>query len=861
MIDHGSRLSTILFGSLAVYTALGVTSPAHAQPTAPDYWRCISSENQQWQCDDITPPKGVTTKKSQGLNKPTEKASSQAHPLDWVRNENLTEEEQQLVGNCCGTYREPMRTDENANTPPEQAATQIESDSAQWQGKETLNLTGEVAITKGTLQLKANAATLQQEGDHAELTGDITLRQPGVLIRGEKASVNQAEGSATIEDAQFVLHQNHIRGQALSLSKDESNHVILKNGEITSCEPGSDDWVLKGSEIKLDNNARQGTIKHMRLNVLNVPIFYAPYLRFPLGDDRMSGFLFPTISNSDDNGLEVSIPYYINIASNMDATLTPHYMEKRGTALAGEFRHLSRLTETVFQGAYLHSDDKKERTANGQLETNPFFEEDRWLLNLEQKGRFGQRGYSRINASKVSDEEYFRDISSDSLSNNARTHLKQEALLGYRSQHWHSKLKAERYQVIRQDVNSPYQQLPRVDLDGLYTWQLSDSSELALKLNHQVVQFDHSDEDQITGTRARADYTLQWENLGPAGFITPALKISHLSYQLDENLSSTPLEDDQPSVTVPGASIDAGLFFERDGSLFGYDYLQTLEPRLYYQYTQYEDQSAFPIFDTAAPTFRYGRLFTEDRFNGGDRIGDTQHLSMGITKRFIDPTDGRERFSLAVGQIFYDEAPRVSLFTESTTDNPSSRSNYIAEFNARLGNWWALSSSSEWIAEGEDQNNAEKASASLRYQDDAFNLFSLGYRYTRRPEQLINGNLQDRDIEQAEASFILPVTGGLSVIGRYQHDLTSQRELETLAGIEYDNCCWRIQATYRQGVDEHLTDLFADDLETEYSIMFSVEFKGLAGVGSGDNSVLRENIPGYLARENHLQQRRKKTTD
>ncbi|MFL0796133.1 MAG: LPS-assembly protein LptD [Cellvibrionaceae bacterium] len=860
MTYPGTRLSTILFGSLAVYTALGVTSPISAQAAQAvpvDYWRCMTSEHQQWQCANTAPPKSITPKKADKSSK-TKSTVIGPHPLDWVSKESLTPEEQALAGNCCGAYREPERTDESANTPPEQAATEIESDSAQWQGKETLNLSGKVAITKGTLQLQADTASMSKEGDAAELSGNITLRQPGVLIRGEKAKVNQAEGSAQIEGAQFVLHQNHIRGQAQSLRKDENNRVILESGEITSCEPGSNDWALKGSEIKLDHDSRQGTIKHMRLSVYDVPVFYAPYLRFPLGDDRMSGFLFPTVSNSDDNGFEIAVPYYINIAANMDATLTPHYMEKRGTALGGEFRHLSAYTETIFQGAYLHKDEKEERTVNGLQEANPFYEEDRWLASIEQKGQFGEHGYSRIDASKVSDEEYFRDISSDSLSSNSRTHLKQEAVLGYRSQHWHSSLKAERYQVIRDDVNSPYQQVPRLDVNGFYTWAMSANSnnELTLNLNHQVVQFDHSDDTQVTGTRARTDYTLHWENIGPSGFITPAVKLSHLSYQLDENLSTVMLDDDNPSITVPGFSLDTGLFFERNGSLFGNGYLQTLEPRLFYQYTDFEDQSALPIFDTALPTFRYGRLFASDRFNGGDRIGDAQQLSAGITNRFIDPTNGREFFSLAAGQIFYDDAPRVSLFDTIESETDYSRSNYILELNARIGEWWTLSSSSEWQAEGEDQNNAEKAYASLRYQDNAYNLFSIGYRYIRRPEQLIDDSLQDRDIEQAEASFILPVAGDLSVIGRYQHDLTSQRELETLAGIEYDNCCWRIQATYRQGVDERLTDLFADDLETEYSIMLSIEFKGLAGVGSGENSVLRENIPGYFERETYLQKRR-----
>lgn len=864
-----------VFGSMAIYCALGLagsagmTPPAHANSSTPpqtqansEYWRCTADESQQWQCGEAKAPAKQASNKVISAQE-----SAKRHPLDWVTKDKLTPEEQTtLNSNCCGMYQEPLRTDTEANTPPNQATTKIESDQANWQNQQQLNMTGKVTITKGSLQLEADNVSMKASDSHAKLKGNISFRQPGLLIRGENAQVNQTTGTASVENTQFVMHQHHIRGKAERLEKNVDNTVVLLGGSITSCEPNNNDWAMKGAEIRLDPDKRQGTIKHMRLNVANVPVFYAPYLRFPLGEERMSGFLFPTFSSSNDNGVELSLPYYLNLADNLDATLTPHFIEARGTSLEAEVRHLSPLFATDVRGAYLGSDDEPhDGEIDGELQDNPFYEESRWLLNLEQKGSFGKHlgatWFSKIDTTKVSDEDYFRDMNPASLDTNADTHMRQFGTLGFRGEHWQGALDIERYQVIHQDVSTPYKQLPKLSLNGQYQWLLpwgdllnTTWNELSLDLNHEHIEFDHQDETQTTGKRARLDYQLQWQNHWQSGFIIPSLSLQHISYQLDEN-QVTPLAEDNPSVTAAGAGIDMGLFFERDTHWLGSHFIQTLEPRLFYQYTDYEDQSNQPLFDTSTPTFSYSQLFHSERFHGGDRIGDNNQVSIGVTSRFIDSENGTENFSASLGQIFYMDDRRVNLNGVSDDANRNSKSNYAARLSGRFYQWWTLATDLEWSADNDQgQSNATKTSFSLRYQDDQFNLFSLGYRYD-------TDNQTTDIIEQAETSFILPLIGGWSAIGRYQHDLENDRELETLAGLEYDNCCWRIQATYRQGVDEQLRDLYAENLEMEYSLMFTIQFKGLAGVGSGATSVLGRNVPGYTAREAYLQSRSKLLPD
>lgn len=865
-----------LFLSLSLFAvpplALIPVSVANAQSAAEFLWDCHPGNNDaEWSCRQIE-RSGPAYKRpahrnqQSPVNTPTAVVS---YKLDWVPQEELSAEQQkEIESGCCGAYIEPERTDDEASLDPQDAPLRASADKAEWLQETTTVMEGNVRLTQGSRQLKADRVTLDNTTNIANVEGNISLREPNLLLVSEKARVNTNSKYATLQDAEFVMHDTRVRGTAGEIEHLENNTLILKDGAYTRCEPDSTAWLLKGTEITLDPNTETGKGKHVRLEVKGIPVFYAPYLQFPLGNQRDSGFLFPFISTSDSgDGLNFGIPYYFNLAPDYDLTATPRHIDGRGDMLETEFRHLSPRFETILNVAFLGNDDggedsddeklledaqrsfnqgniTQQQLTNIQESTRAFEGEDRWLFNIDQKGGLSERWNTQIDFTKVSDIDYFRDLDTASLSVNSETHLKRLGLFSYRTDNWLYSIKAEEYQTLAENLNQPFRQSPRLNADGDYrlgNWELT--------LDHELVSFSHRDKDaNITGERVRIDYEAQWDKEWLWGFFRPGVMVKHLSYQLDDNIQSG--IDDNPSVSVPQGNLDMGLYFERDGTLLGDSYLQTFEPRIFYFYSDFEDQSEMtPLrFDTSELTFSYGQLFRTTRFSGGDRIDDANQLSVGLTTRFIETQTGIERLSLSLGQIYYFDERAVTL---SGITNVANNSEIAAQIKAQIADSWQLNSSLQY---DEEQQLMTRGNFSLRYRDDRFRLFNIDYRFVRSSPTMLNGQEVDTDIEQASTSFLWPVYGDWSLIGRYNKDFTNDRDLEKFAGFEYNSCCYRVRVLWRRWLDNDLANIIDDSLlEFDEGVFFEFQFKGLGGTGSTVNKVLSEGIYGYDRREEVLE--------
>lgn len=877
--------------------ALGVLA---SQPITPLYaadshyeWNCRPTANGQgWDCQEQAAP-GPAYKRpahasrnmratgagaAAAANKPR---NLPAAKVDWIDESLLTDAQRStIVNSCCnGQYIEPVRTDADANLDPEKAAMRASADNSEWIQETTAVLKGDVKLTQGYRQLEADQATIDQDANTALLEGNIRLREPGVLVTGSSADLNMATNEATIENASYLVHEAGLRGDSSSISLQADKSLILEDGTFTRCEPDSNTWYLRGSELKIDPNSGEGTGKHVRLNIKGVPVFYTPYIRFPVTNERQSGFLFPSISSSNNGGFDVAVPYYLNLAPNYDMTLTPRYIADRGEMLEVEARHLSAGFDTVISAAYLASDDggddqnKQDLIDSGDIteqEAYPYTGQDRWLFGVDQVGGLDARWFSRIDYTSVSDIDYFRDLDNASLQVNSATHLKKSGTLGYRSENWLYQIKAEEHQTLSTSASDQYKQLPRINIDGDY--RLGDN--WLLNLDHEYVSFDHREKDSIevlTGDRARLDYGLTWDQQWLWGFVKPSAMVKSLHYQLDDDYLKDDAND-SPSFTAAQASIDSGLFFEREGALVGNRYLQTFEPRLFYFYSEKKNQDELidvtvgnqdVDFDTSELTFSYNQLFRDTRFSGGDRIDDDNRLSVGLTSRFIDPNSGIERLSASLGQIFYfdDRAIDLTLKEEdalASEENQRDDSEFAAQLSAQVGDYWRLRSDVIWDAS--DNDKVRRGSASLRYQDDDYRLFNLGYRYTRKAPLSSDPNDLDDDgdftdeiaqtIEQGDVSFSLPLFGNWSTVGRANYDFTHKRELETLFGVEYNDCCYRLRVVARKWLDNSLIDSVASlDLEEDKGIFFEFQLKGLGSIGSKVSNVLNDGIYGYEERE------------
>lgn len=870
--------------------ALGICA---SQPITPIFaadnqyqWSCSASGG-SWHCEQqpsnsvpYNRPAHSTPTVASGTAKIT--TSSSAAEIDWVEENSLTtQQRKELPPGCCGLYQEPARTDTEARLSPDLAPMRAEADQSEWFQETTTILTGNVELTNGYRQLRADKASIDQVNNHAILEGHIQLREPGLLLTGDRAELDQKSGIATIESASYLLHETSIRGSAESISRGEDKSLVLKQGSLTRCEPDNNTWALVGSEITVDPETNQGIAKHVRMNIKGVPVLYLPYLQFATSSDRQSGFLFPSFSSSDGGGIDVTVPYYFNLAPNYDLTLSPRYLSERGEMLEAEGRHLSEKFETTVSAAYLASDkggddqDLEDLIGRGEIsreQAYPHKDQDRWLLNIDQSGGFGSPWYSNIDFTAISDIDYFRDMDTASLQVNSTTHLKKSGTLGYKSEHWDYRLKAEEFQSINERAATPYKQLPRLNIDGVYAL----GGDVALELNHEYANFDHRNKDQdelLTGERVRLDYELSWNKRWSWGFVKPAVKVKSLHYQFDDTHLKAGAND-APSFTAPQASLDSGLIFERSGSLFSNQYLQTFEPRFFYFYSQEENQDELiritnnnqsVDFDSSELTYSFSQLFRDTRFSGGDRIDDDNRLSVGLTTRFLNPKNGSEYLSASLGQIFYFEDRAIELNRTSAealadSSNQTDKSQYAGQLSAMLSKNWHWRADILWDPNEGDRIN--RGSSSLRYRDDSFGIINLNYRYLRK-DTITDINDADHDgdnsdqiaqsIEQADLSFSLPIAGNWSVVGRYNHDLTHERELEALFGIEYNSCCYRTRVVVRRWLDNDLIDVIDTlDLEEDQGIFIELQFKSLGGIGTKVSNILYDSIYGYEDRDRNF---------
>jgi LPS-assembly protein len=821
-------------------------------------WTC-RSENGSWTCEAATNP-------ARAAEQAVEKDSARA--LNWVPLEELSPELRALVpDHCCGAYIPPQAlVVEGADPalPPEQAATRLEYEQFEGDLQTSYELSGGVVITQGSRRVTAERAEVDEVDNTATVTGDIQIYEPGVLMVGERAVVNRGTGAARIDDGQFVLYESRTRGSAELIARSDDDVLTLEGGMFTQCEPGDEHWALRGSSIEVDPNTNRGVARNARIELGGIPVFWWPYLVFPVGSDRQSGFLFPTVTSGD-----IAAPYYLNLAPNYDLTLTPRYVADRGAMLEAEFRHLSPLFETLVGGAFLPNgeddigDNEEEAIEAGLLtpaQAMEFEDEDRWLAVVQQTGGRDRDWYSQIDYTRVSDFAYFSHLDTTNLEVNRATHLRQAGELGYLLPNWNINTRVVEYQTIALNIEEPYQQLPEANATGRYQWD-----DFSLTLDNQLTHFAHGEEfldadaptpsrRRITGSRARLDYELAWDKEWLWGFFRPAALLKSVNYRLDEE-ALRPDAETNPGITVPQGAVDMGLFFEREGHWFGDSYLQTFEPRLFYFYSDFESHEDLidvtpdnrdVDFDTAELTFSYSQLFRTRRFAGGDRIADANQLSLGLTTRFLGET-GVERFSASLGQIFYQDDRRVTLGGDPRVEN---RSELAGQFSAQLTD--SLRFGSDLLYD-QDADKMNRGNALLRYLDRDNRIFNVGYRYDRKPPRTINGQEVEQTLQQGDLSLVWPVSNSWSFIGRQYYDFTNDRELDSIAGLEYASCCYRFRVIWRRWLDNDLIHRINDpNLELEYDqgIFFQLQLRGLGGVGSSNvTNALGDGIYNFNRRE------------
>lgn len=809
--------------------------------------------------------------------------------LDWVPREQLSEAQRaEIAPYCAGDYVEPLRPGMDDRTPADESPTFVSARASRYdQQSETTTLAGDVVLRQGSLQAQADEASLNQQTSRGELQGNVRLRDKGFLVVGDSAQVQLDNGEAEVDNAEYVVHAARARGTAEHIKRQDDAVVRLKDGTYTRCEPGNNAWQLKGNNIKLNPATGFGTATNVTLRVKDVPVFYTPYIYFPIDDRRQSGFLAPSFSSSSDSGFSVQTPYYFNLAPNFDATLYPTLMADRGLLMEGEFRYLTPSSEGQLGGAWLNDqDDERKRQSD--------YEDQRWMYSWQHTTGLDSRWLAELDYTDISDPYYFQDLDTD-LDIDQPNFLDQRAGLSYRGDSYTARLNLHAYEPTSVVDITPYDRLPQLSIDGALPFQPGG---LRLGYAGEWVRFERDlrsgsfvDKDGNTapwydnnlrglaranGDRLHVEPGLSLPLSTSWGFLTPQVKYAYTRYDLDldqrgkGSLLAEQTYQSSLDRQVPIYSLDGGLYFDRTTSWFGQGTRQTFEPRAFYLYVPEEDQTDIPIFDSGESSFSYASLWRDNRFSGRDRIGDENRLSLGATSRWIE-ANGFERQVVSLGQAFHFEDRKVQLpgiDYRTRADATASQSPYALQYLYRFNRDWRLSSDFNWDP---DVHRTRSGSLMFHYQPEANpgKVINAGYRYrndTMRYDQASGNWTYGGDfgtpgtpsyikdyykIQQHDVSTIWPLAPQWSVIARWQHDYNRNRTLEAMGGFEYDSCCWKLRLINRYWIDYDETSLNPDvNDEADRGIFLQIVLKGLGGVvGNKVESFLDQGIQGYRERE------------
>ena len=679
----------------------------------------------------------------------------------------------------------------------------IESDGASVDAEGSAVLTGHVQAHQDARSVSADSVTYDEKTGKLAVTGAVDFEDPRLRIRSD-SGLYDALGGASFDKANFQIFDRNGRGFAQQMSVHPDGKVNLEKVRYTTCPVGNQDWMLQASSITLDTNQDKGTAHGVVMRFKDVPIFYSPYLAFPLGAERQSGVLFPSFGHSGSSGYQLGVPYYFNLAPNYDLTLTPGYLSARGVQLSGEFRFLTAGSHGQIEENFLPND--------------ALAHSDRAYVHLTDVTdlRPGLRFDADI--ASVSDSSYFENFGAGTDQTSV-TFLERRADLLYYDDAWRVRAQLQNFQTIDTSVDAgdrPYSRVPRVEAFGL--WPILDSK-FEFLLNSEATNFVR----EVGPAGVRVDFSpeIRWSNRTAGYFFEPAIGYHYTQYDL-QNASYG--EPSTPTRTVPYGRLDTGLIFERDAGSNG-QFTQTLEPRMVYSYVPYRNQNELPIFDTGTPDFNLVELYRTNRYVGNDRIGDADQVAIGVTTRLINQTTGVQYLSATVGQIRYVTLPEVTLPGE--TPQTTHGSDIISEVSLTAYRHWTVNLDYQL---NPYTSQTDKSEVLIQYRPDPSEVVNLGYRF------------QQNILKQYDGSFAWPIASHWNTVGRWVYSLQNHQTIEQLAGIEYKSCCWRIQVLQRRYVTNRNGGL-------DTSIALQLELTGLSSVGKPANAFLSKEISGYSTRD------------
>lgn len=752
-------------------------------------------------------------------------------------NEELTEEQiiaprstESFFSQC---YSKVPPIVPNTNTQPDEQIP-VDIDALSVSGsKSKFIYHDDVNLKQGDKFLSADKMTYFVDEDRATAEGNVNFINGQITLFSDDMETDLNSDESTLNQAEYQFHGRGGRGDADRIYDNGADLYELNNSSYTACPPEDTTWRLDSTTLYIDNEEEVGSAYNAVLRIKEVPVFYFPYVTYPLTDKRKTGLLFPSFEISDTNGVTLTQPLYINIAPNMDATLTPTYMENRGTLLATEYRYLVDAGSGKLQVEYL-SDDKLR-------------EDDRYLFHWDHNVNFAQNWNFNVRYNQVSDDYYFSDIDTP-YGDRSDNQLLQTAKLSYRETNWNSELEIRSFQILGSG-DTPHKVMPKVAFNA---YQPIDWKSLQLDFYSEVTKFDHDDDNVYTGTRIHMEPKLSLPLYYNSLFVNTELKymLSFYEQTIPDEKKYSWYNDLESSTNryLPSFKIHSGVNFERDFEFMGSDYRQTLVPQVQYLYVPYQDQTAIGIYDTTTLQQDYYGLFRDNRYSGYDRIADANQITLGVSSGFLN-SKGKERMRFAIGQNFYINPSQTYLPTTTVNEElvDDTRSSLIAQFDMNFENNYFFHAGIEWDT---DNKLLKRANSTIekRWLNNTY--AQLNYRYIVTPEN--NDWYLDSDalVNQLGAKVNWPINEQWTAFASHYQDMEFNQPFESIVGLKYQSCCWALGLTY----DNHMLPYYDDisqigsnaEMEQTFSVTF--ELTGLGGVGfsSGEQGLFDYGRPFYL---------------
>ncbi len=817
---------------LAIAAILCTPTPGLAETeTDAVPWDCRTApDGVSWDCQPLPPASEATspvtqapvaiTPLSETATTPEPPRSKQAGtaadiPISlgeaYVADENseLVRVDPEPLWSQCGPQQELyVAGAPKAPLPPrEDALINLSADHTEGNIEEQVTFRGNVVVQRSDQQLRSDRVSFDRRENRLTAEGDIFYRDEGLSFTAETAELDFERDHGVLTDVEYRLGKRHGRGRAKRADLEGRDISRYKKVTYTTCNPGKRDWELRARRLTLDRAKGVGKGRGVTLRFKNVPFLYTPYLYFPIDDRRKSGFLAPSFGRTDETGVDITTPYYWNIAPNYDATLIPRYMDQRGLMLGGEFRYLTQKHHGELALEFLPDDDLRG--------------DDRGALSLQHNGTITNRLRTDVDFNYVSDREYFEDFG-NSLSLSSIRQLERRGDLRYHGGFWNLLGRLQYFQPVDRNLTTAersYSRLPQLLLTGRLPNQRFG---LDYQLHSEYAYFDRN--DSVIGNRLDLYPSISRPFLTPGTFFTPKFSLRYTQYYLDNVTSGNP---DKPSRITPIVSVDSGLFLEREAQWRSTPLLHTLEPRLFYLYVEDEDQSDIPLFDSIGLDFNFAQLFRENRFSGADRLGDANQLTAALTSRLLNSDNGRELLRASFGEIFFFRDREVTLSGQEP--DIESLSNLVVELGSRIAPTITARATYQWDP---DKRRGERATILARYLRDQDHILNVAYRFRRK------------ELEQTDLSVRWPIARNWFGVGRWNYSIRDNTSLETFVGLEYESCCWLFRAMFRQYVNG--VDL---DEKTD-ALMFQLVLKGLTAFGDKVEDLLEEGILGYTAESN-----------